>query len=82
MTTNHINKLDPALILPGRIDHKIELTNASQEQITEIIQYFFHQRFKESTSLNISDCELINTIIRPNLDNYDVVYDISVKGNE
>jgi ATP-dependent Zn protease len=82
MTTNHINKLDPALIRSGRIDHKIELTNASQEQITDIIQYFFHERLKESVSLNISVSELINSVIMPNLDNYEVVYDVLIKGNK
>jgi ATP-dependent Zn protease len=43
MTTNHINNLDPALIHSGRIDHKIELTNASNEQIEEMVQYFLRK---------------------------------------
>lgn len=33
MTTNHIEKLDPALIRPGRIDVKIEFKNANLENI-------------------------------------------------
>lgn len=82
MTTNHINKLDSALIRPGRIDHKIELTNASSEQITDIIKYFFNRDFKEHTSLNISVSELINTIILPNLDNYETVYEFLINGNK
>jgi hypothetical protein len=54
----------------------------SQEKITEIIYYFFHERLKESISLNISVSELINSIIMPNLDNYDIVYDYLVKCNK
>jgi SpoVK/Ycf46/Vps4 family AAA+-type ATPase len=82
MTTNHLEKLDPALIRPGRIDHKIELTNASPEQIREIINYFFHRDFNESTSVNVSIAELINTIIMPNRDRYELVRDFLIRGNK
>ncbi|CAO3645551.1 unnamed protein product [Cunninghamella blakesleeana] len=41
MTTNHIEKLDPALIRPGRIDVKIHFGNATKEQATELFTKFF-----------------------------------------
>jgi len=41
MTTNHINRLDEALIRPGRADHHFEFKNASQEQALELFRRFF-----------------------------------------
>lgn len=40
MTTNHIEKLDPALIRPGRIDHRLELKNADYSQALRIFKRF------------------------------------------
>jgi len=31
MTTNHIEKLDAAILRPGRTDYKVELSNASEK---------------------------------------------------
>jgi len=41
MTTNHIEKLDPALIRPGRCDVKMELKHASKLQIVSMFLRFF-----------------------------------------
>ena len=41
MTTNHIEKLDPALIRPGRVDVQVKLNNASKKQTKEIFLRFF-----------------------------------------
>jgi len=41
MTTNHIDKLDPALIRPGRVDISIELKNASRKQMEQLFLRFF-----------------------------------------
>jgi len=73
MTTNHIDKLDSALIRSGRVDHKFEFTNASNEQITEIIRFFFKKKCAIKTTKDISVSELINTIILPHIDDYDYV---------
>ena len=41
MTTNHIEKLDPALIRPGRIDVKMYLGNATSAQCKKLFMKFF-----------------------------------------
>ncbi len=41
MTTNHIEKLDPALIRPGRVDKKIYMGYADSEQISSMFRKFF-----------------------------------------
>lgn len=41
MTTNHIEKLDPALIRPGRIDMRIELGPSPQDVLKEMLQWFY-----------------------------------------
>lgn len=42
MTTNHVEKLDPALIRPGRIDRRFEFKNANFEQCRDIFLRFFN----------------------------------------
>jgi chaperone BCS1 len=41
MTTNHLDRLDPALIRPGRVDLCLELGDASQAQIIRLFAKFF-----------------------------------------
>ena len=41
MTTNHIEALDPALLRPGRIDYRLLLNTASNEQKIALYQRFF-----------------------------------------
>jgi len=41
MTTNHKEKLDPALLRPGRADVHVKLENASEKQMIGLFQRFF-----------------------------------------
>jgi mitochondrial chaperone BCS1 len=41
MTTNHVEKLDPALLRPGRIDYRFHLGKASDQQKLELYRRFF-----------------------------------------
>jgi chaperone BCS1 len=50
MTTNHIEKLDPALIRPGRCDVKLEVRNASRSQLAAMFVRFFPGRDAEAGS--------------------------------
>ncbi|KAL5495826.1 hypothetical protein ACEPAI_1290 [Sanghuangporus weigelae] len=47
-TTNHIERLDPALIRAGRMDVKVEYKFATQYQIQETYLRFFERRFVSS----------------------------------
>merc|ERR1719453_2085314 len=43
MTTNHIEKLDPALIRPGRCDIKVEVRRASRVQAARLYSRFYEK---------------------------------------
>jgi hypothetical protein len=54
ISSNHYDDLDPALIRPGRIDIKLELSYASRKTIGEIYKHLFH------TELDADILESIN----------------------
>ena len=43
MTTNHREKLDPALLRPGRADMHVELNMASESQMKGLFKKFFNE---------------------------------------
>lgn len=44
ISSNHYDKLDPALIRPGRIDVPLELGNASRETISQIYMHYYDKK--------------------------------------
>ena len=55
MTTNHVDKLDPALIRPGRMDLVIELTKCKTKEVERMITYLFDLDDQISLEINIDD---------------------------
>lgn len=41
MTSNHPERLDPALLRPGRIDYKVLVSNASEDQVRRMFSRFY-----------------------------------------
>lgn len=41
MTTNHRERLDPALLRPGRVDLHFELNYASENQMKNLLRKFY-----------------------------------------
>ncbi|GMM33581.1 bifunctional AAA family ATPase chaperone/translocase [Saccharomycopsis crataegensis] len=41
MTTNHPEKLDPAILRPGRVDYKVLIDNASEWQMSQMFMRFY-----------------------------------------
>jgi chaperone BCS1 len=49
MTTNHPEKLDKALIRPGRIDHQVAFKNATQNQVKELFERMYTHDVSRAT---------------------------------
>lgn len=73
-TTNHIEKLDKAIIRSGRFDHLIELKEADRDQIKDIFKLFFPEYqidesvLEETERKNKTTSYIINSVILANLD--------------
>lgn len=51
MTTNHPEKLDEALIRPGRVDHQVAFSNATQSQIQELFERMYTNDLPRTTKI-------------------------------
>jgi ATP-dependent 26S proteasome regulatory subunit len=68
ISSNHYDKLDPALIRPGRIDITHELSNASHNTISEIYSHLFGNKIDKNKLQKVnqkfySPAELINIYV-------------------
>jgi len=61
MTTNHKDKLDVALIRPGRIDYIFELTYANRNQMNEMYSSYFPDKDNFSTLYETIKSKQIST---------------------
>ena len=71
ISSNHYNKLDPALTRPGRIDIAMEMSHASRQTIVEMYEHFFKCSIKPRQMKLIPDkkytpAEVMNMYIRSN----------------
>lgn len=71
MTTNCINKIDPAIYRSGRFDHLIKLDYVSEEQLIEICHFYqidlTRQQVQQIVAQKTTPGYLINTCIFPNI---------------
>lgn len=49
ITTNHIEKMDPALMRAGRIDTKVEISYSSEREISEYLSIFYDRKIEIKT---------------------------------
>jgi hypothetical protein len=73
ITSNHYDKLDPALVRPGRIDLTLEMTNVTHNIIREVYEKWFGSQIDEHILSQIEDnfyspAELINIYVSSNND--------------
>lgn len=55
ITSNHYDKLDPALIRPGRIDVSLEMKNASIPIIEEIVEHYYDYKIPIAVRKKLRD---------------------------
>jgi chaperone BCS1 len=73
MTTNHIEKLDPALIRPGRCDIKVRLSYASRKQIFQMFLNIYGDEHQELAS-EFADLIPVNSLSMAQLQSYFMEY--------
>lgn len=68
VTSNHKEKIDPALIRPGRIDLCLEFSNIDNEILTEMFNYYYNEKIDDLSKIininleNISSAQITNIV--------------------
>lgn len=67
MTTNHPEKLDPAILRPGRVDYKVLIDNASEYQILKMFMKFYgnNENAQQLQEEFVGRVKLLNMKISP-----------------
>lgn len=68
ISSNHYNKLDPALVRPGRIDITLEMKNATHDIIAQMYQKYYNKPINKTLLKDInndfySPAEIINIFL-------------------
>jgi chaperone BCS1 len=77
MTTNHPDKLDPALIRPGRFDFSTEIKKCTNETFKEIFEFYCESPFPDGIQIpdyTFSTAFLIDLCFKNRLDT-SVIFD-------
>ena len=69
MTSNHYDKLDPALIRPGRIDYSLNLGCATESIIKDI----YYNYYKEDIYFHVPECNFRKDLTAAQLINFAMV---------
>jgi len=65
MTTNHLARLDPALIRPGRVDLKELISDATPHQASQLFMRFYTGTTEEGTPMDENELkELRDKLVR------------------
>ena len=74
MTTNHTDRLDPALLRPGRVDYRLEFTYSTINQISKMYDAFINKiEYKKQFMKNVKSLELTTCMLQKFLfDNKDI----------
>ncbi|KAL3422942.1 mitochondrial chaperone BCS1 [Phlyctema vagabunda] len=65
MTTNHPEQLDEALIRPGRVDHQVAFSNATQSQISEIFERMYSIDLAPTATLPLAQQSTPSSTLTP-----------------
>ena len=55
MTTNHIDKIDPALKRPGRVNHLMEFRKCTKQMVIDIMEQYYESSFPEEKKTTLID---------------------------